>query len=32
MKDWVVAFLAAALLVALVLWCVRVLFYLFWGY
>jgi hypothetical protein len=31
MKDWAVAFIAAALLVGLAVWCARVLIWSFYG-
>ncbi len=30
MKDWAVAFIAAALLIGLTLWCVRIFFWSFY--
>jgi hypothetical protein len=30
MKDWAVSFIAAALLVGLVIWCVKVLIWVFY--
>lgn len=30
MKDWVVSFIAAALLVGLIVWCIRVLIEFVW--
>jgi hypothetical protein len=30
MKDFAVAFIAAALLVAMIVWCVRIFYILFW--
>jgi hypothetical protein len=31
MKDWAVSFVAAALLVGLVLWCIRIFIWSFYG-
>jgi hypothetical protein len=30
MKDFAVAFIAAALLIAMIVWCVRIFYLLFW--
>jgi hypothetical protein len=30
MKEWAVAFIAAALLVGLIIWCIRIFFLFLW--
>lgn len=30
MKDWAVAFIAAALLIGLMIWCLRIFYIYFW--